>query len=438
MGFFLTNETTVKPLPRRKTPVMRRQNRGPVNRQKCTESPFGVLIAEYGPAKDVCPFRFSTKYYDPETELYYYGYRYYDPATCKWLSNDPIQERGGYNLTCFCRNDPINKWDPDGCEPHEFSYQYGGGDENFAAEQFVEALVPDPTPEPPDPPKHFFVQGKGGPSAAEREARKAHAKTWLQAQSDAAFSATQITPGSDLSIVGLRASKMHSDAYGAFGLAAVGTVVVMEGPAVVVNTVRSGQAAYSEAGRAIYVRGGQFVGRSLRPIMPVLKKVGAPFVPIIRLVRGGKPDQYPQYDWPRFQRLFGGRAGFGRQDMRQLRYFYEMHLKDPERFFAWQKTTRALLDAGAYWGHVANPSLADRLVTIDAALQNRESILAGIGRATIEGAMNYYVTPPPAGAVYFTDPWGELGARAPALILYVCGHSHSVVNGLHQVTLQSQ
>ena len=117
MGFFLTDETTVKPPPRHRTPVMRRQNRGPANRQKCTESPFGVLIAEWGPAKDVCPFRFMTKYYDREIEAYNFGIRIYDPQTGKWYSNDPLGIQGGINLTAFCRNDPVNRYDALGLFP---------------------------------------------------------------------------------------------------------------------------------------------------------------------------------------------------------------------------------------------------------------------------------------------------------------------------------
>lgn len=36
------------------------------------------------------PFRFSTKYQDQETGLLYYGYRYYQPQTGRWLSRDPL------------------------------------------------------------------------------------------------------------------------------------------------------------------------------------------------------------------------------------------------------------------------------------------------------------------------------------------------------------
>lgn len=43
--------------------------------------------------------------------LCYYGYRYYDPATGRWPSRDPIQERGGLNLYGFVDNDGLNQWD---------------------------------------------------------------------------------------------------------------------------------------------------------------------------------------------------------------------------------------------------------------------------------------------------------------------------------------
>jgi RHS repeat-associated protein len=57
-------------------------------------SPFGQLLRATGPLAFVNPFRFSTKYQDDETGLYYYGYRYYDPSTGRWLPRDPINEIG--------------------------------------------------------------------------------------------------------------------------------------------------------------------------------------------------------------------------------------------------------------------------------------------------------------------------------------------------------
>jgi len=82
-------------------------------------SPFGVLVGAFGPAAGLCNLRFQSKYYDPETELYYFGYRYYDPASAKWLSNDPKGETADEpNLTLAFGNDPVNRYDPDGREAY--------------------------------------------------------------------------------------------------------------------------------------------------------------------------------------------------------------------------------------------------------------------------------------------------------------------------------
>ena len=59
-------------------------------------------------------FRFSTKLQDAETGFYYYGKRYYDPETGRWLSRDPIGEKGGFNPYRFVGNNPVNLFDPYG------------------------------------------------------------------------------------------------------------------------------------------------------------------------------------------------------------------------------------------------------------------------------------------------------------------------------------
>lgn len=38
----------------------------------------------------------------------YYGLRYYNPSTGRWLSRDPIGERGGVNLYSICSNAVTN------------------------------------------------------------------------------------------------------------------------------------------------------------------------------------------------------------------------------------------------------------------------------------------------------------------------------------------
>ena len=69
--------------------------------------PFGESIRASGPAADANPFRFSTKYFDAETELFYYGYRYYSPDTGRWINRDPINEPGAIRL----RADRRAKWE---------------------------------------------------------------------------------------------------------------------------------------------------------------------------------------------------------------------------------------------------------------------------------------------------------------------------------------
>jgi RHS repeat-associated protein len=61
--------------------------------------------------EDANPFRFSTKYQDDETDLLYYGYRYYNPSTGRWVSRDPANERGGNNLYAAARNNAVNQID---------------------------------------------------------------------------------------------------------------------------------------------------------------------------------------------------------------------------------------------------------------------------------------------------------------------------------------
>lgn len=73
--------------------------------------PFGEVIRATGPMAKANPLRFSTKYQDDETDLLYYGYRYYSTSTGRWVSRDPVGEKGGRNLMAFVDNNPLSRSD---------------------------------------------------------------------------------------------------------------------------------------------------------------------------------------------------------------------------------------------------------------------------------------------------------------------------------------
>ena len=80
-----------------------------------TYDAFGRAISQSGSLADVFRHRFSSKYFDVETELYYYGYRFYHSVLMRWLNRDPLAEHGGINLYAFCHNNAYACFDKDGC-----------------------------------------------------------------------------------------------------------------------------------------------------------------------------------------------------------------------------------------------------------------------------------------------------------------------------------
>jgi RHS repeat-associated protein len=79
-----------------------------------TYDAFGNTVSQTGAMADDFPFRFSNKYLDDETGLYYYGYRYLSPALGRWLSRDPVKKLEQY---VFNLNNSINYFDILGLEP---------------------------------------------------------------------------------------------------------------------------------------------------------------------------------------------------------------------------------------------------------------------------------------------------------------------------------
>ena len=70
--------------------------------------PFGNVIAHAG--MDFT-YKFSTKPQDELSELYYYGYRFYQPTVGRWINRDPIRENGGENLYSYNFANPVCLFD---------------------------------------------------------------------------------------------------------------------------------------------------------------------------------------------------------------------------------------------------------------------------------------------------------------------------------------
>jgi RHS repeat-associated protein len=68
--------------------------------------PFGEMIRATGVAASN-PLRFSSRYLDIESDLLYYGHRFYATAVGRWQSRDPIAESGGRNLIALDGNDAV-------------------------------------------------------------------------------------------------------------------------------------------------------------------------------------------------------------------------------------------------------------------------------------------------------------------------------------------
>ncbi len=81
-----------------------------------TYDPFGNVLTTSGPLASANRYRFSSKEWNDNTGLYYYGYRFYDPNLQRWLNRDPIDEDGGINLYRFTENNSIGFADPYGLQ----------------------------------------------------------------------------------------------------------------------------------------------------------------------------------------------------------------------------------------------------------------------------------------------------------------------------------
>ena len=58
--------------------------------------------------------RFPGQYFDSETGLHYNWHRYYDPATGRYITSDPIGLAGGLGTFGYAAQNPLSAYDPDG------------------------------------------------------------------------------------------------------------------------------------------------------------------------------------------------------------------------------------------------------------------------------------------------------------------------------------
>ena len=92
-----------------------------------TYDTFGRVWTSTTPSAE-SRFAFTGRDLDPESDLYHYRARYYDPATGQFISADPIGfEAGDGNLYRYVGNGPIDGTDPSGMIDVEYVRGHGIG-----------------------------------------------------------------------------------------------------------------------------------------------------------------------------------------------------------------------------------------------------------------------------------------------------------------------
>jgi RHS repeat-associated protein len=78
--------------------------------------PFGNIISQAGPLASLNLHRFSSKRFHNASRMVYYGRRYLDAVTSRWITRDPLGEAQFLNLYGFAGNSPLMFIDPFGLD----------------------------------------------------------------------------------------------------------------------------------------------------------------------------------------------------------------------------------------------------------------------------------------------------------------------------------
>ncbi|MGC5859771.1 RHS repeat-associated core domain-containing protein, partial [Ralstonia pseudosolanacearum] len=81
--------------------------------------PYGEPIKSEGRTDYRSDFGYAGMQYHAASGMYLTQFRAYDPGTGRWVSRDPIGERGGINLYAYVDGNPLNRTDSLGLKPVE-------------------------------------------------------------------------------------------------------------------------------------------------------------------------------------------------------------------------------------------------------------------------------------------------------------------------------
>ena len=115
--------------------------------------------------------RFAGARIDPETGLHYNYHCYYDPATGRYLTTDPIGLEGGINPYVYVLNNPVNFVDPLGLDPKNLfpNQRYNSTNKipkvTPTQPKYRPTIVPEITPKNYNPNSINNLPGKGIPES---------------------------------------------------------------------------------------------------------------------------------------------------------------------------------------------------------------------------------------------------------------------------------